>query len=478
MRGSKRSPWLFGLGVLLAVLVVYGGHARADVTTDRSGSIIVFPKVVADGTRDTIIQMANTSNTQTTVHCTYVNAAGFCSVTTTTPCDLDSDCSTGELCVHQCLDHNFEIFLTAQQPTSWRVSAGRDSFPFGGLSVPPMFGGTSPSPFVGELKCVQVDGSGAPVGQNSLKGEATLFSVAAGQKFGQVSEYNAIAILGNGAGLSAHSNVLNLNLAGTCLAGPNIGLACSVDTQASDCPGSTCTFNALGEFNACPNSLVVNHYGDGATDSFTGADVNTELTLVPCTELLELVPTHALAQFQIFNEFENKLSASIDFDCLLNRRLSNISSQFTAGTIGSDFAKTRISPAAGSICYTGDNRCHLCTLGDTDLQCNPVGGTPLPVGALVGNCDCNAGNPCVNPIGVGTCAISGANCQNAGDCPGAGDSCTITNTFGCMPWSGLLGVAEEFQQPVGTGSVPGTAAVNVYVEGSRPGDVIVLPPVQ
>jgi hypothetical protein len=513
MRGSKRSPWLFGLGVLLAVLVVYGGHARADVTTDRSGTVIVFPKVVADGTRDTIIQIANTSNTQTTVLCIYVNAAGFCSVTTSTPCDLDSDCHAGtcagganiglacsvgtqdvdcpgstctasgatsaELCVHQCQPTNFEIFLTAQQPTSWTVSSGRSDFPFGGLSVPPVA-----SPFVGELKCVQVDGSGAPLGQNSLKGEATIFAVAAGPTFGQVSEYNAIGILGNPAALGnptrlpGNSLVLNFNLAGTCLGGANIGLACSADTQDVDCPLSTCTFNSDGEFNACPNSLVMNHYAEGATDLFTGATVNTELTLVPCTEFVESVPTHALAQFQVVNEFEQPLSASIAFDCSLNRSLARISSVFTAANIGSDFAKTRIRPADGSICYTGDNRCHRCTLGDTDLQCNPVSGTPLPVGALVGNCDCSTANPCVNPTGIGACAISHANCQNDGDCPGAGDSCTIAETFGCRPYSGLLGVAEEFQQPSAAGSVPGTAAVNLFVEGSRPGDVIVLAPVQ
>lgn len=529
MRGSKRSPWLFGLGVLLAVLVVYGGHARADVTTDRSGTVIVFPKVVADGTRDTIIQIANTSNTQTTVLCIYVNAAGFCSVTTSTPCDLDSDCLAGtcaggvtpglacsadvdcvestctfnplgELCVHQCQPTNFEIFLTAQQPTSWTVSSGRSDFPFGGLSVPPVA-----SPFVGELKCVQVDGSGAPLGQNSLKGEATIFAVAAGPTFGQVSEYNAIGILGNPAALGnptrlpGNSLVLNFNLAGTCLGGANIGLACSADTQDVDCPLSTCTFNSDGEFNACPKSLVMNHYAEGAVDLFTGATVNTELTLVPCTEFVESVPTHALAQFQVVNELEQKLSASIAFDCSLNRRLARISSVFTAANIGSDFAKTRISPAAGSICYTGDNRCHSCTLGDTDLQC-----TLVPVGALVGNCNCggtcvggaNAGlacsadtpgvdcpggtcsntNVCLNPTSVGACAISGANCANDGDCPTGAGLCTIAETLGCRPWSGLLGVAEEFQQPSAGGSVPGTAAVNLFVEGSRPGDVIVLAP--
>ena len=51
---SKRNPWLSGLGVLLAVLAGYVGQVRADVTSDTPGSIVIFPKVIADGTRDTL----------------------------------------------------------------------------------------------------------------------------------------------------------------------------------------------------------------------------------------------------------------------------------------------------------------------------------------------------------------------------------------------------------------------------------------
>ena len=63
---------------LLAVAVVslgLGATARAEVTTERSGSILVFPKVLADGTRDTIIQITNVSNSLVRAHCFYVNAS-------------------------------------------------------------------------------------------------------------------------------------------------------------------------------------------------------------------------------------------------------------------------------------------------------------------------------------------------------------------------------------------------------------------
>ena len=70
----RRQRW--GIGLLAVVLV--GGLASsavADVVTERSGSILVFPKVVADGSRDTIIQITNTSNSMVHAHCFYVNGA-------------------------------------------------------------------------------------------------------------------------------------------------------------------------------------------------------------------------------------------------------------------------------------------------------------------------------------------------------------------------------------------------------------------
>ena len=41
---------------------VWGGVAQADVTVEEGVSILIFPKVIADGTRDTVIQITNISN--------------------------------------------------------------------------------------------------------------------------------------------------------------------------------------------------------------------------------------------------------------------------------------------------------------------------------------------------------------------------------------------------------------------------------
>ncbi|MFN8640742.1 MAG: hypothetical protein U0802_03445 [Candidatus Binatia bacterium] len=61
------------MAAALVVLVV--GGAQAQVTTEKSSSILVFPKVISDGTRDTVIQITNTSNSMVHAHCFYVNGA-------------------------------------------------------------------------------------------------------------------------------------------------------------------------------------------------------------------------------------------------------------------------------------------------------------------------------------------------------------------------------------------------------------------
>ena len=46
MRVQKRNPWLFSLGVVLAAMVLWGSQAGADVTSDRPGSVVIWPKVI------------------------------------------------------------------------------------------------------------------------------------------------------------------------------------------------------------------------------------------------------------------------------------------------------------------------------------------------------------------------------------------------------------------------------------------------
>ncbi len=188
MRKVKWDAFLSGICGFAVALGVVAAGARADVTTEKGASILVFPRVQADGTYDTVIQIANTGNSMVHAHCFYVDA---------TPAGTWQET-------------DFWIWLTKQQPTHWLVSSGRQVDPLDGFfedgsgfdpgHVPPMFD------FEGELKCVEVTESGEPMIGNHLKGEASIVVVNAeqgtgvadpGATRGDFGKYNAIGIRGN-----------------------------------------------------------------------------------------------------------------------------------------------------------------------------------------------------------------------------------------------------------------------------------------
>ena len=77
----------------------------------------------------------------------------------------------------------------------------------------------------------------------------------------------------------------------------------------------------------------------------------SEVTLVPCTEDFENQEpelSRTIAQFLVFNEFEQRFSASIDVECFREIRLSNIDTEqnarsiFSAGVGGTLTGQTRI----------------------------------------------------------------------------------------------------------------------------------------
>jgi len=347
-------------GVLMGVLA-FASVMRAEVSTDVSGSVLVFPKVVWTGVstnptlsqrrqleRDTIIQISNTSNNMVHAHCFYVNAQLI-----------------GGQPIWQVTD--FAIWLTRQQPTHWVASQGRQVNPGDGFgedgsgldpgAIPPV-----PPGFEGELKCIEVDASGTPFGGNNLKGEELIRSAD-----GDVSKANALAILAN-PDLAGQDPANELRLDNSVLHD--------------------------GEYNACPNTWLLNHFVDGANDPVVathnpiwcgGVDgdecpIRTYLTLVPCSQDFENnVPSSVTVQFAIVNEFENVFSASTTVDCWKTTRLADIdaptgrcsdsdaptppvcttdqqcidqgagfcdkTSVFSLGILGSGTAFTRITPA-------------------------------------------------------------------------------------------------------------------------------------
>lgn len=346
MRTVKLNAFLSSLCAFALGLGVLTASVRADVTTERGASILAFPKVMADGATDTIIQITNISNSMVHARCLYVNA------------QLQyPDLPEGAFNQPIWQETDFSIWLTKQQPTHWRVSEGRlvypedscfvfnpdgtidqDGYPCDGAGFDPGAVPPVPSDFVGELRCIEVDGSENPIGGNHLKGEATLKSD------GDVSKYNAVGI------------------EGTELAGQT-GNSLLLDQPAG-------TDDVVGQYAACPNTLIVNHFAQGVTDPVVDALGNggapsfedpanvtlTELTLVPCQADFEnQIGGRVTVQFLVINEYEQKFSASTTVACWKRFLLHEVDSRnnpelsvFSEGTLGTTVAQTRISPVAGN----------------------------------------------------------------------------------------------------------------------------------
>jgi len=351
MMTGNRVLWVLGAAAVGISALARVASADVDqVTTEdaqHAGSIIVFPKVIWDGTRDTIIQIANTGNLLAFAHCFYVNGA------------------TG-----QCDETDFDLVLTRQQPTQWTASAGRgvnpnDGFQNPGSGFDPGLVPPVPLGFFGELKCVQVNEDGSPFRANQLKGEAILR-----RSDGDVSEYNAIAFRGN-----PDTNSSDPRSSGD----PNdllLDLTPRTDSSGDD----------SGMYSACPDTLLFNHFTYGVEDPVLGSSsaplgrctngncpVTTELTLVPCQEDLEnQAPGSVRVLFSVHNEFEENFSASTGFSCFLNLQLNQIApagaNAFTAGLLGTVTAYTRINPSSGQggvIGVAEESRCDI-----PDQPCN------------------------------------------------------------------------------------------------------------
>jgi hypothetical protein len=295
---------------ILAGAALTAGVAHAQgVSTERPGSILIFPKVVNDNV-DTIIQISNTSNSLTYAHCFYVNG----------------DTVNGQP-LWQVTD--FDLVLTRQQvnPT--------DNFPSGqsgsGLDpglVPPVVPG-----FTGFLTCVETTSDGTPVSSNSLIGTAVVGAVSTDPAAtNSASKYNAVAIPGC------------LNPQGPCGAsgGANTG-------------DNILELNDV-EYARCPGGLYLNFQSEGSSDPAidgagnTPSTVSTNLSLVPCgMDFENLEPTTTTVGVEIRDEFENRTSVSsgIDVDCFFEGSLGDplFSGSFALPTT---FGSAILRPSTGS----------------------------------------------------------------------------------------------------------------------------------
>ena len=325
-----------------------------------------------------MIRVANTSTTAPQdLHCFYIDANSHCSGSFVPGLEgsicTDSSTCGGGVCVPAWLETDFYVRLTVGQPFEWRASdadvtvfdpdeapggldklnlplpSGRcqrditrtcgtdnDCAPFPGGACTQSNGGTAippvpEDPFVGELKCIATDVNGVPQPNNVLKGEALIETVSATIPDIDVASYNAIGIQATGNGTA--DNVLVIG---------------------GDNP----------EYNACPGVLILNHFFDDADDPVPGTDdtITTDLTLVPCSEdLLRQIPGAAVAQYLVFNEFEQRFSTSNTVKCFLEQQLCSLDhnggtvsesqcsrSIFNVATAGTLTGQTRITPVSNT----------------------------------------------------------------------------------------------------------------------------------
>ncbi len=305
---QRQLRWLILAAAITGLPIV----AAAQVTTEQSASIIVFPKVITDGTWDTVIQIANQSVNFRHARCFYVNGVPG---PRTTPLWEEID---------------FDVWLTHRQPTHWVVSRGRlddptdgrcstdnrdcDAAGFDPGRIPP-----PPVGFRGELLCVEVDAGGFPIPGNALIGKATLHHLASGG----VTTYSAIGL--QGFITNNMDNVL-------CLGGG----------RSAQCPNGP-------EYAGCPDRWVLNHPAE-EVDAESGSSVTTSITVVPCTQnFMPQAPPVVRMQFLIYNEFEERFSASTSVTCWADLPLATIDSPsavdrsaFSRSFLGTTYAQTEI----------------------------------------------------------------------------------------------------------------------------------------
>jgi hypothetical protein len=379
--------WAGWTMAIVTALVTSGVAARADIASDKPAAIVIYPKIAvnsADGV-DTVIRLSNTNQTTPIlVHCFYLDANSHCSggsaegeICTGDP----TTCVNGGVCLAGWQEVDFRLLLTGGQPIEWKASDGllggrtcdggankdkpckiaedcpggsctlgiplttgvcqrnpsrscgtdNDCNPFPGGACTQSNNGTRipgvpEDSFVGELKCIAIDGNGVPVPRNDLKGEALLETSA--EEDGtddnlDVASYNAIGIQATGV-VSGDPNVLTLG-------------------------GDP----AVAEYNGCPNFLILNHFFEDAKDPVPGStsSIETNVVYVPCSEdLLRQIPGAAVVQYLVFNEFEQRFSTSKSVTCFQDTRLCKLDtpdcsrSIFNVNTAGTLTGQTRINP--------------------------------------------------------------------------------------------------------------------------------------
>jgi hypothetical protein len=359
-KGSAKrlSPAVLAASLILAAAA---GRVSAQVSSsDTAAGYVVLPKVmvhttggtppVADpgGTAvDTIIQITNTNQaTPVTVDCWWVNANKHCGTDQGPICTTNADCAPGLQCVQGWIPLDFQFTLTPGQPVGFLASNGLSALPcdptFPGVQCIGDAGGSvrpvPEDPFVGELKCLEVDSDDTPIIANDLKVEATIVTTTVGGGVATTAaSYNGVGFTAETSGSGAPADPI-------CLGTAPLG-------STADCAAT---------YAPCPNVLHLEHFFDGAVTEL-GSVASTELTLVPCSEDLgepaDQLDLTVTANMLVYNEFEQRFSTNTRVQCYQSVRLSDIDTQpgtagdafsvFSVGVEGTITGQTRITGIQG-----------------------------------------------------------------------------------------------------------------------------------
>ncbi len=285
------------LPLLLAIVVCLSTPIEAAVSTDQPGAILIFPKVASDQNQETIIQLSNAISSRIYARCFYLNGA--------------PDPATGQPTWGLT---DFQITLTSLQPAVWVAGDGLPAVPPD--RPPDLYPGPIPPVgvgFLGELACVVVNVSESPQSINALTGEVTLVD----RNTHSARKYPGLTVQG--------------------LPGNNGDNTLLLDDV---------------EYDSCPRMLLLNHFFDDAPDPVLSSPIASHLTFVPCSmDLEQSVPGSATLQFEVFNEFEQRLTTSIAITCFEDIDLSDIDSKsqrsrsiFNFAEQGTLVGQTRIRP--------------------------------------------------------------------------------------------------------------------------------------
>ena len=275
---------------LAALLAALAGGAAAQTTGERGASILIYPKIVTDGSADTLVQLVNLTGSRVSAFCSYVDGLDGWAVA------------------------SFALTLEPRQPLSWTAARGRDASGGGENAVP-----AAPADLRGELVCVETDTAGAPASDNRLAGHATGIAHADGD----AASYAAVGL--RGSGFNDGDETL-------CIGGT---------------PSDACI---LAEYDACPGEWIIAHASEGAGQPQGDATLTTRFAIAPCSQnVRDAEPTTVDIDLEVTNAFAERFTGSASVRCWADLSLAEIGDGlFARGTLGSDAIQTRLRPAAGS----------------------------------------------------------------------------------------------------------------------------------